>query len=147
MALKYHLVQRLDKSKDAAAGSKLYYGQIRAQQKLEFNKLCEIIASYSTASRGDVMLVIDGLLYVMRQHLENGEVVQVGDFGNFRMLAGSKGTAVADDCTTSLFKKGRIVFTPGPMLKEVTAKPKFEKIVPITSSGNSGSGSDRPEIE
>ena len=135
MALKYHLVQRLDKSKDAAAGSKLYYGQIRAQQKLEFNKLCEIIASYSTASRGDVMLVIDGLLYVMRQHLENGEVVQVGDFGNFRMLAGSKGTAVADD------------FTPGPMLKEVTAKPKFEKIVPITSSGNSGSGSDRPEIE
>ena len=86
MALKYHLVQRLDKSKDAAAGSKLYYGQIRAQQKLEFNKLCEIIASYSTASRGDVMLVIDGLLYVMRQHLENGEVVQVGDFGNFRML-------------------------------------------------------------
>ena len=131
MALKYHLVQRLDKSKDAAAGSKLYYGQIRAQQKLEFNKLCEIIASYSTASRGDVMLVIDGLLYVMRQHLENGEVVQVGDFGNFR----------------SLFKKGRIVFTPGPMLKEVTAKPKFEKIVPITSSGNSGSGSDRPEIE
>ena len=28
MALKYHLVQRLDKSKDAAAGSKLYYGQI-----------------------------------------------------------------------------------------------------------------------
>ena len=35
----------------------------------------------------DVMLVIDGLLYVMRQHLENGEVVQVGDFGNFRMLA------------------------------------------------------------
>ena len=132
MALKYHLVQRLDKSKDAAAGSKLYYGQIRAQQKLEFNKLCEIIASYSTASRGDVMLVIDGLLYVMRQHLENGEVVQVGDFGNFRMLAGSKGTAVADDFTTSLFKKGRIVFTPGPMLKEVTAKPKFEKIVPIS---------------
>lgn len=147
MALKYHLVQRLDKSKDAAAGSKLYYGQIRAQQKLEFNKLCEIIASYSTASRGDVMLVIDGLLYVMRQHLENGEVVQVGDFGNFRMLAGSKGTAVADDFTTSLFKKGRIVFTPGPMLKEVTAKPKFEKIVPITPSSNSGSGSDRPEIE
>ena len=93
------------------------------------------------------MLVIDGLLYVMRQHLENGEVVQVGDFGNFRMLAGSKGTAVADDFTTSLFKKGRIVFTPGPMLKEVTAKPKFEKIVPITPSGKSGSGSDRPEIE
>ena len=58
MALKYHLVQRLDKSKDAAAGSKLYFGQIRAQQKLEFNKLCEIIASYSTASRGDVMLTV-----------------------------------------------------------------------------------------
>lgn len=149
MPLKYHLVQRLDKSKDAVEGSKLFYGQVRAQQKLEFNKLCEIISSYSTASRGDVMLVIDGLLYVMRQHLENGEVVQMGDFGNFRMVAGSKGAAVAENFTTSMFKKGRIVFTPGSMLKEIAAKPKFEKIVPLTSSGNEGgdSGSDRPEIE
>ena len=146
MPLKYHLVQRLDKSKEAVAGSKLYYGQVRAQQKLEFKKLCEIISSYSTASRGDVMLVIDGLLYVMRQHLENGEVVQMGDFGNFRMVAGSKGTVNSEDFTTSLFKKGRIVFTPGPMLKEVAAKPKFEKLVPLTPSGDS-SEDDRPVIE
>ena len=81
MALKYHLVQRLDKSKDAAAGSKLYYGQIRAQQKLEFNKLCEIIASYSTASRGDVMLVIDGLLLC---HAPTSGKRRSGPGGRFR---------------------------------------------------------------
>lgn len=127
----YHLVKRPNKSTGAAADSKLFYGQIRAQQTLTFSKLCEAIAASSTASRGDVMLVIDGLLSVMQQHLENGEIIEMGEFGKFRMLAGSKGTEKEADFNTSLFKKGRIIFTPGSRLKDLTAKPRFEKIVPI----------------
>lgn len=142
MALMYHLVQRPDKSKNAQAGAKLYYGQIRAQQTLTFDKLCEAITAISTASRGDVMLVTDGLQTVMQQHLENGEVVEMGDFGKFRMLAGSKGTANAEDFTTALFKKGRIIFTPGNRFKSMASKPRFEKIVPITPKSE---GNERPD--
>ena len=147
MALKYHLVQRLDKSKDAAAGSKLYYGQIRAQQKLEFNKLCEIIASYSTASRGDVMLVIEGLLSVMEERLEEGDVIQMGRLGNFRMVAGSKGIENEKDFNVSLFNKARIVFSPGTMLNEIRKNAKYEKMDIETVTPPTGGGSDRPEIE
>lgn len=145
MALMYHLVQRPDKSKGAAADAKLYYGQIRAQQTLTFGKLCESIAASSTASQGDVMLVIDGLLAVMKQHLDNGEVVEMGDFGKFRMLAGSKGTIKAEDFSTALFKKGRIIFTPGAKLKNLTAKPRFEKIIPITAPTTGGGSGEKPE--
>lgn len=144
MALMYHLVKRPDKSKNAAANSQLFYGQIRAQQTLTFNKLCEVIAASSTASRGDVMLVIDGLLTVMQQHLENGEVVEMGEFGKFRMLAGSKGIAKEEDFTTALFKKGRIIFTPGSRLRDLTVKARFEKIVPIQSN-TTPAEPDRPE--
>ncbi len=134
MSLTYHLVQRLDKSTGAAPGSKLYYGQVRVRQTVDFNSLCESIADRSTASKGDVMLVIDGLLNVLARNLADGNVVQMGDFGNFRMSAGSKGSATEADFNTSLFKKVRIIFTPGAMLRSIAANPKFEKLSVITEA-------------
>lgn len=132
MALKYHLVQRPDKRKDAPEGSKLYYGQVRAQGMVDFNRLCETIAAHSTASKGDVMLVIDGLLFVLKQSLADGQIVQMGEFGNFRMSAGSVGTEKAEDFATTMFKKGKILFTPGSMLKDLVGKNKFEKLEVVT---------------
>ena len=67
MALNYHLVKRPDMRKDAAAGSELYYAQVRALKKVSFEKLCSMIAMRSTAFIGDVMLVIEGLLSVMQE--------------------------------------------------------------------------------
>ena len=69
MALNYHLVKRPDMRKDAAAGSELYYAQVRALKKVSFEKLCSMIAMRSTAFIGDVMLVIEGLLSVMQERL------------------------------------------------------------------------------
>lgn len=83
MSLSYHIVQRPDKHKDAEEGATLYYGQVRVRQTVSFDRLCETIADRSTASKGDVQLVIDGLLHVLSQNLAEGNVVQVGDFGNF----------------------------------------------------------------
>ncbi|MCD8194527.1 MAG: hypothetical protein LUD74_08295 [Tannerellaceae bacterium] len=44
MALKYHLVRRLDMRKDAAAGSTLLYGQVRANERVKLRSLCEMIS-------------------------------------------------------------------------------------------------------
>ena len=75
MALNYHLVKRPDMRKDAAAGSELYYAQVRALKKVSFEKLCSMIAMRSTAFIGDVMLVIEGLLSVMQERLEEGDII------------------------------------------------------------------------
>ena len=48
MALSFHLVKRPDMRKDAAEGSKLFYAQVRSLKKLDFNKLCDLIAVRST---------------------------------------------------------------------------------------------------
>ena len=118
MSLTYHLVQRPDKSEGALEGSKLYYGQIKIRQQVDFDTLCERIADRSTASKGDVMVVID----------QAGNSVQMGEFGNFRLSVGSSGVANAEDFNTSLFKKGKIIFTPGSRLRTMSASPKFERI-------------------
>ena len=143
MALSFHLVKRPDMRKDAAEGSKLFYAQVRSLKKLDFNKLCDLIAVRSTAFIGDVMLVIEGLLSVMEERLEEGDVIQMGRLGNFRMVAGSKGIENEKDFNVSLFNKARIVFSPGTMLNEIRKNAKYEKMDIETVTPPTGGGSDR----
>lgn len=134
--------------KDAPANSKLFYAQVRSLKKLDFNKLCSLIATRSTAFIGDVMLVIEGLLSVMEERLEEGDVIQMGRLGNFRMVAGSKGIEVEDDFNVSLFNKARIVFSPGTMLSEMKRNARFEKLPPdkAPTTGNGGSGEEPDDL-
>ena len=149
MPLSFHVVKRPDMSKDAAKGAQLYYGQIRSLKKVSFQKLCDMIAMRSTAFIGDVMLVVEGLLSVMQERLEEGDIIQMGRLGNFRMVAGSKGAATVDDFDTSLFKNARIVYVPGTMLNDIRKSATYEEIKPLSSEKSSPSTpeDDRPVIE
>lgn len=149
MSLNFHVVKRPDMSKDAEKGDQLYYGQIRSLKKVSFQKLCDMIAMRSTAFIGDVMLVVEGLLSVMQERLEEGDIIQMGRLGNFRMVAGSKGAATVDDFDTSLFKNARIVYVPGTMLNDIRKSATYEEIKPLSSEKSSPStpDDDRPVIE
>ena len=151
MPLKFRLVKRKDMSKDAAEGAELYYAQTSITKKVGLNRICSRISKYSTASRGDVLLVLDGLLSVMNESLADGESIHLGDFGSFRMVAGSKGALTEKDFNTSMFNRAHIVFYPGTMLTDTIRNASFEKyVVPGSDSGNPGGGSgedDRPVIE
>ena len=69
MPIKYRLVLRKDMTKGAAADSKLYYAVNKSTGTCDFEELCDQIADRSTASRGDVHVVVDGLLYILKQRL------------------------------------------------------------------------------
>ena len=89
MPLIYTLVKRKDMSKDAASGATLYHAQTSITKKLTLNKICTRIENICTASRGEIILVLDGLIKVMNEALSDGESVHLGEFGSFRMVAGS----------------------------------------------------------
>ena len=147
MPLIYTLVKRKDMSKDAASGATLYHAQTSITKKLTLNKICTRIENICTASRGEIILVLDGLIKVMNEALSDGESIHLGEFGSFRMVAGSKGTENEKDFNVSLFNKARIVFSPGTMLNEIRKNAKYEKMDIETVTPPTGGGSDRPEIE
>lgn len=148
MSLKYRIVLKKDMSKGAAAGAQLFYGQVRSLEKTSFKALCALVSDYCTAKKGEVELVVDGLINVMKNLLVSGNVIQMGEFGNFRMTAGSQGSKTLKDFDPLLFKKGRIVFTPGSILKGIVTKPSFLKLEafedPQEAEGGGG-GMDRPD--
>lgn len=149
MPLIYTLVKRKDMSKDAASGATLYHAQTSITKKLTLNKICTRIENIYTASRGEIILVLDGLIKVMNEALSDGESVHLGEFGSFRMVAGSKGSATVDGFTTALFNRAHIVFYPGTMLINLVNNVSFERYVPkkdasSESAGSGGGTDDRP---
>lgn len=93
-------------------------------------------------------MVLDGLIKVMNEALSDGESVHLGEFGSFRMVAGSKGSNTVDSFNTALFNRAHIVFYPGTMLINLVNNVSFERYVPKkdASSESSGGGGedDRP---
>lgn len=59
MALQFTVVRRKDMRKNAAVDSKLFYGQTKASMKMDFDKFCEAVGDYCTASSADVKAVLD----------------------------------------------------------------------------------------
>lgn len=142
MPAKYKLVLRKDMRKGAEADAKLYYANAKAAGAVGIQELCDLIAEGSTASAGDVKLILDELIRVMRRSLGKGEVVQVGELGNFQLQFGSTGTLTEKEFNSALIKSKRILFRPGKQLRDAISNYTFEKIVPETPSTPSGGGEE-----
>ena len=67
MPAKYTLVLRKDMRKGAAEDSKLYYANAKAAGTCGMYELCDLISLSSTASPGDVRLILDSLIEVMKR--------------------------------------------------------------------------------
>ena len=80
MPLIYTLVKRKDMSKDAASGATLYHAQTSITKKLTLNKICTRIENICTASRGEIILVLD------QSHERSPFRRRIGSLGRIRQL-------------------------------------------------------------
>lgn len=128
MAIKYKLVHRRDPDKSTPADAKLYYVQSQTSGFCTFDELCETIADRSSATAGDVKLVLDGFMRVLRTRILAGDVVQVGELGNFRPVLGSAGVSDPKDFHADMIKTRNIRFHPGKLLKNTTNFFRVERL-------------------
>lgn len=125
MSLKYRTVKRkvmsgVDKNQVKT------YGIAKSSYYCDMWKLCELVASRSAMSSGDVKSILDSLNWVINLELRSGAIVQVGELGNFRLSISSKGVAEGEKFTAEQIKKARIVFSPGNFLRGTSANASFE---------------------
>lgn len=129
MAVQYRLVLRKNMKKDPPAGEEnLYYAQAKSTGTCTFDDLCEQIADSSTASSGDVKVVLDRLNKYMGKALLRGEIVQMGELGNFQLSVCSKGAATADGFSQSLIRKSNLLFRPGAILRNIVSSASYERL-------------------
>lgn len=144
MSVKYKLVLKKDLSKNAATDAKRYYASANVTGMMNFETICDVVADRSTASDGDVALVLLGVIRCMQEALLRGEVVQLGALGNFRISLGSSGVANADDFHVSMIRKPRIIYSPGVKLREMISKVTLERIGQEGDKPIGGGEEERP---
>jgi predicted histone-like DNA-binding protein len=124
MAVAYKLVQRKN-PQNQEAPMKYYASAVTS--RVSFDTLCKEIADGCTLTSADVKAVLDRANSVLDRHLSNGNIVQFGELGNFRISLSSSGSTTAEGYKSSLIRKGRIIFTPGTSLRSTVEGLTFSR--------------------
>ena len=83
-----------------------------------FEELSEMIEKKSTMSRGDIMGVLAELEITTCFMLENGHPVTLGLMGTFYPAIETESALRAEDVTSKLIKRFKILFKPSTYLKK-----------------------------
>ena len=125
MTVKYNVVERGNPANREAP--KKFYPSIASTGRKTLRQLAGRITEISTVSSTDTMAVIEAILTVIPQELASGNIVELGDFGNFWLKSTSEGSDTADAVRAGNITNLLPRFTPGKEFKKVLATVEYEK--------------------
>ena len=125
MALKVHTVKRKVLAGEEA-GQEKYFGQVRLKEVIPLAKISKGISQDTSLTPSDVEMVINALTIVLADNLDNGNSVDLGEFGSMRLTAGSSGAETKEKFHCRMMRKPRVVFTPGKMFKNAMEDVRYE---------------------
>lgn len=125
MSVKFNVIQKGNPSQPT--DPKKYYAAAHSSGEVTIRQLCKEIASLSTASAGDVMVVLESLIELVPKMLSDGKIVRLGDFGSFSVTIKSLGYDKASDVKANAIVSSKITFKPGKILKNAMVSTVYEK--------------------
>lgn len=118
MAQNYIIMSRKNLLKPDEAPK--YYAVARSGRKVTVKEVCKRISERSSYSKGELEGSIGEFLLEIVNVLEEGNIVQMGDLGNFRMsLKTGTATETEKDFKASCIEKGKVLFYPGNDLRKL----------------------------
>jgi predicted histone-like DNA-binding protein len=125
MSVKFNIVERGNPSNRQAP--KKFYPSIASTGRKTLRQLAGQISQISTVSSADTMAVLEALLTTIPQELAAGNVVELGDFGNFWLKANAEGAETAEAVRANQITTLLPRFNAGKEFKKVLATVEFEK--------------------
>lgn len=126
MTVKYNVVERGNPSNPAAP--KKFYPSITSSGRKSLRQLAGRISQISTVSSADTMAVLEALLTIIPEELAAGNIVELGDFGNFWLKSNSEGVDSAEAVRGGQINTVLPRFIPGREFKKVLDTIEFEKV-------------------
>ena len=126
MAVKYKAVAK-GQPGVKGGGKQQYYAAVVNGDVRDIDKITSTVSSISTVSGADIRAVLYASVEAITGFLSDGDIVRLGDLGTFRLSVSSKGEAAPEDVSADDIDNSRILFTPGPMLKNMLKTLQFEK--------------------
>ena len=144
MPVKYRLVKR--KVTDLKGGPAVdkSFAQTVYNATIELEDVCELVSMRSSMSSADVKSIIDSLNYVLAFEMKKGNIVKLGEIGNFRPSVSSIGAGEGEEFSVATnMRKSRIVFTPGKLLQNMRSGLSYSEVEPVVVT----EVCDKPHLE
>ena len=125
MPTKFNVVAKRNPS-DPTAPAK-YYPSVVSGGRITLRQLARQISDISTVSSLDTMAVLEGLLTIIPREIADGNIVELGDFGSFRLRVQSEGSATAEAVNATHITNIKPLFSPGKKKKKTLNNADFEK--------------------
>ncbi|HXQ36580.1 MAG TPA: HU family DNA-binding protein [Anaerolineales bacterium] len=125
MPVKFNVTPRKD-PRDQASQPK-YYATVKSTGRIDNHGIAKSINNMSTVNSVDVAAVLEAFMNVVPDQLAEGKIVELGDFGSFRVSVSSEGAEEAADVNVRSITDVRVLFTPGKRFKKLLNTTEFEK--------------------
>ena len=127
MSIKFSITPRKD-PRDQNSQPK-YYVTAKSQGRTDLLGVARDINKMSTVSSVDTIAVLEAFMNVVPDLLADGKIVDLGDFGTFRISVSSEGGERPEDVTSRNIIAVRILFVPGKRFKKLlSGNIEFEKL-------------------
>ncbi len=125
MTVKYSIVERGKPGQPAAP--KKYYPYLRSTGRVSMRQLAQEASQISTLSSVDMMAAIEAFLTLIPEHLAHGEIVDLGEFGNFWLRFTAEGAGTPGEVSGEQINRLIPRFIPGKEFKRVLSTVEYEK--------------------
>ena len=105
-----------------------YYAQAQARGDVNIREMAERIQATCTVHKTDVYAVLVALEDVVKEAIQNGEIVRLGELCTLQVSLSGKGTLTEKEYDDSLIKKAKIIFRPGTILAGALETLKYSKV-------------------
>lgn len=126
MTVKFSIVERSTSPGDPTAPKK-FYPSVVSTGRVTMRQLAQEISLISTVSSADTMAVLEALLTTIPSEMAKGNIVELGDFGNFWLRNGAEGAELIDDVRAEQIRSVLPRFKPGKEFQKVLDSIRFEK--------------------
>jgi predicted histone-like DNA-binding protein len=124
MALFYKKIQRGNPSNLTAP--KLWYLVLKSIGLVKEKKVAELLADETTLNPKEAEMTLFQLFKVLIRLLLNGNTVQLGELGTFRLIAHSEGSETEAEANASKIKSVSINFVASDSLREQLKNAEFK---------------------
>ncbi|MBK9357599.1 MAG: HU family DNA-binding protein [Bacteroidales bacterium] len=126
MSVKYTLVERYNPYKP---GEPLkIYAQAVSAGETNLKQLGKAISAQSTLNQADIIGVLYALTQQIAIELDAGRIVRLDDFGSFQLAISSGGAEGRKAFSKALIRRSRIVFRPGPELRNMLKNLEYTRV-------------------
>lgn len=126
MSVPFNVVQKPEPGVPGG-GEKKWYASATNSGDTDINELIRKIEKISTMSGGDIKGVVYTLVDVIRDELQDGKIVRLGDLGDFRISLSSEGHENEEDVSAASIKSARVLFRPRNMIRSMLNNLTFVK--------------------